>query len=1068
MTADFSRVRMNPLAAYAGVELQQGRVLLDADYNEAVALVDRRLRALASDVLGRATVSQTTPLAFRLTPAGAGFTIGRGRMYVDGLLAQNFGRADPAQRSFDPLLAETVFTQDPGYAEQPWLQPPPPLPTAGRHLVYLDVWEREVTAVENPALVEPALGVDTTTRRQTVWQVRVLDNEAGAGADCASDDADVPGWAALIAPSSGRLSTGTYDVAAVPDPCELPPSGGYTGLENQLYRVEIHDAGAPGGSATFKWSRDNASVASRVASIVSATELELDSLGRDEVLRFAVGHWVEITDDAREFSQAAGEMRRITEIDESSRRIRFAPALPAAMLPAALPSSSHPAASNLRVRRWDQRGEIVRTSGGGNVVVVQDLDDAASTGVIRVPAAATTLLLENGVTVSFSSLGSKGFRAGDAWVFAARTADASVELLQAEPPRAIHHHYARLGFWDIAAGTLGDCRGHWPPDVQGHDCSCTACVTAASHADGTLTIQDAVDRVREAGGGTVCIGIGEFALQAPVNMANVRSLRIQGQGPGSVVIAAGTAFDIRNSVAVAVQELTVVSLGRGSAIVASSVLGLALTQLAVAVVGGADNPGAAIALAGAMLSARIENNLLLAPVGVRALEAAAEGTPAVLLSAALTIEDNLLWCERSAVRLDGAVLHLLETRIAGNQVLGCRDPALVLLGFAAPGAAARLSHNLVQTSGSAIQAGVDGLWIGDNKLSASGTRSDTVGIELRPGLDKGGTDQCQILANQIAGYSQAGIVVRSQLRSLIVKLNIIEGCANGILMLDDAEGAAVAIENNQLHDIGAGDNANDPQPVVGIALVRVQSATVAGNALQRIGAAAGNAPLRAGLLALGVTRLRVSGNQIMELAPAADFGGLAVGVYVAGPFYQLDVLHNQIERDPLPVDTPARSSWAALLALNATFAAAGSTANTGVGGAQRFGRFATVPIEGGATLVVNGSSAFVAPGIGSGGGASVLGNVFAGRGNVPLVALVAPRECLFSDNRCEHQLLGGSASITLQTQVGIVGTNRVRNNADVAIAVNGAKSVVAIGNITTGILQIPGLEPQFAALNLRG
>ncbi|HRI18778.1 MAG TPA: DUF6519 domain-containing protein, partial [Burkholderiaceae bacterium] len=289
MTADFSRIRIDPLAAFSGVELQQGRVLLDADFNEQVAIVDRRLRALASDVLGRATASGTTPDAFRLTPTGAGFTIGGGRMYVDGLLAENFGRANPAERVFDPLLAETHYSQDPTYAEQPWLQPPPALPTAGRHLVYLDVWERELTAVERPALQESALGVDTSTRRQTVWQVRVLGSEAGPGVDCASPDAAIPGWANLIAPSGGRLTTGTFDVSAVPDPCELPPSGGYTGLENQLYRVEVHDAGQQGAGATFKWSRDNASVASRVASIVSATELELDSLGRDEVLRFSVG-----------------------------------------------------------------------------------------------------------------------------------------------------------------------------------------------------------------------------------------------------------------------------------------------------------------------------------------------------------------------------------------------------------------------------------------------------------------------------------------------------------------------------------------------------------------------------------------------------------------------------------------------------------------------------------------------------------------------------------------------------------------------------------------------------------
>ena len=66
--------------------------------------------------------------------------------------------------------------------------------------------------------------------------------------------------------------------------------------------------------------------------MISATELELQTLGRDEVLRFNTGDWVEITDDVREFSQRAGEMRQIT-VNEAARRITFAPALPADMMP---------------------------------------------------------------------------------------------------------------------------------------------------------------------------------------------------------------------------------------------------------------------------------------------------------------------------------------------------------------------------------------------------------------------------------------------------------------------------------------------------------------------------------------------------------------------------------------------------------------------------------------------------------------------------------------------------------------------------------------------------------------
>src|ERR1051326_4759098 len=98
MGADVSRVRFDPLRDFAGVVLQQGRLLLDADFNELVALPDRRLRGEAYDLTsfgpdpdqaGVAWVPRQTPDAFRVTASGGKLSIGRGRMYVDGLLAEN-------------------------------------------------------------------------------------------------------------------------------------------------------------------------------------------------------------------------------------------------------------------------------------------------------------------------------------------------------------------------------------------------------------------------------------------------------------------------------------------------------------------------------------------------------------------------------------------------------------------------------------------------------------------------------------------------------------------------------------------------------------------------------------------------------------------------------------------------------------------------------------------------------------------------------------------------------------------------------------------------------------------
>lgn len=1058
MGADLSRMRLNPLLDYAGVELKQGGVLLDADANELTGILDRRLRALASDILGRATVSSTTPDAFRIGLSGGMPMIGPGRLYVDGLLAENHGRPDPSGRRFDPLLAEPAFTDPVPYDQQPHLPFPPalpvPTPGSGRHLVYLDAWTREITHLERPDLVEPAVGVEASSRLQTVWQVRVAPEGLGPDATCATPDADLPGWPAIIAPSTGVLTTGTFEVPPEDDPCELPPTGGYRGLENQLYRVEVHDPGQPGGGATFKWSRENASVGSRVTSMVSATELELATLGRDDVLSLKTGDWVEILDDARELSRRPGEMRRII-VDEATRRVEFAPDLPADLLPAAFPDSTFPAERNLRVRRWDQSGRIFRTDASGTPVEVQDLDAAGSPGVIDMPDAATTLLLEHGVTVRFDSTGAAGLRTGDFWVFAARTADASVELLDRAPPRGVHHHYARLALWDVAAGTLTDCRNPWPPETGGHDCSCSACVTPQSHASGQLTIQDAVDAVRETGG-TVCIGPGQYALAEPVRLDGVRAVRIRGQGPATLIATPGGAFALRDCEAVAIEDLAVLSLADLPAIGVETALGLTLRRLLLFVAPDRDRRSAAISLGGVVAGATIAENAILAETGILANDPSLpREDESFLLTAGLRIVDNALWCSRMAIALDEGAYRLLDTRIAGNDVLACAENAISATGFGLPGSALTVSRNPLAVAGPGLRLSGEGLLVEGNQLVRRGEEGAPDGIVLVPGAGRIGAARAQILSNQIVGFGGTGILVDGPVRDLIVKLNILERCGQGIRVMGSPDDGAASIENNHLRDIGA----RGAPDVGGIVVAGGGSATLAGNTLLRVGREMVEAGYHAGILASGLDRARILGNEAVGIGPPQGLRGVGFGLHLLGPVADFEVDHNRIERDLGPPADRDDALWTALQAEEVP-------PETGV---IRAGAIVSVRLDRRQVVTLADARPKLTSVAADGSRGMVLGNVLIARGAAPAVEMTVT-ELQFSNNRVEARDNFREA-VTLRTSVAIVCANRVIGG-ERSMFVSAAKpeSAAVLGNIVSLGFDFPSAAlptPRWSELNLR-
>lgn len=1061
MSGDYSKWSFDPRRDYAAVLMQQGRVHTDADWNEWAATLARRLQAGTLDSIGAAAVPRITPDGFRIDAAAGTFTIGRGRMYVDGLLAENHGSAPLA---WDRRLAEDDGTAAVPYAGQPWYPNPPALPQGGPHLAYLKVWQREVTHVEAPALVEKALGVDTTTRMQTVWQVRVLANP-GANVDCATPLADIAAFNAAEPGAHGRLTTGTAEVAGEPDPCLVPPTGGYKGLENQLYRVEIHRTGDLAGAdrATFKWSRDNAAVASRITAIPAADRIVVESVGRDALLRFSDGDWIEISDDARELNGQPGVMRRIRAgggVDDATRTILLAAPLTAAEL-ATFPRNAQGevnAARNTRVRRWDQRGRVIDAT--GNLLV--DLDAPGADGTIPVQTGAVRVVLEHGVVATFDVTQAGGLlRSGDYWVFAARTADASVEVLDRASPRGIHAHYAKLALVTFP-DTETDCRVLWPPEAGGHGCDCTVCVSPESHASGTLTIQAAIDQVRMAGG-TVCLAAGTYALREAVRVVDARSLRIRGQGPSTLLLAAagGTAIAVSDSNTVHIENLGVASAATrasNAAVILRRSLGITLERVGILAIAVGDERSVAIRLDNLLLGTVVTRCVLFASTGVDG--GLGEDHVAAL---GLHIEDTSFWGVNRGIALGRSVLHFGETRIAGNTLVGCRDAGISLLGGAAPNAAVNVAGNVCIVAGDGIVCGLDAARISDNDIrSADEPRADGDGIVLLRGLDAGGIDHCQILANRIRGMRGTGIVIRTRVLCGMIKHNVIAESGGGIVMENDGEAEALVVENNQLLDIAGNANAEGAD-LAAIQLAAVRNLDVACNAIVGFARGARQSASRAAIRTAGIAHARIAGNRMLGIAPANGFMGLGLGIDVLAPFAALDVSGNDVRRRGADEDKIAGARWIALAIRASARGAEGRTEGFLAAGPL------AVALVGERVFLFSGNRVRELAAAASG-DASVRGNALeTEESEESPIRIDGVRGCTLSDNRVLAIRGRGAPSLVRCRRI-VVSGNDLRGPGDTSvleIALLGKGEAAILGNVRSGDIRLNGsaLPPPWDVLN---
>lgn len=1114
MSFDYSRSSFQPWNDFLGVVMQQGRVQLDSDWNELVTQLTRRIQAGTFDTVGKAVVPRETPDGFLITyinpdQPNEGFNIGVGRMYVDGLLVENHG--SPPYEYWDENLAESKSNVPVPFFKQPYYpfakksgnfprEFGPPELTDKHYLVYLDVWQRELTSLQKPELIEPALGVDTTGRLQIVWQVKILPIDEDA--TCTSKDNEIPKWKDLIKPSGARLTTSTGAAPVDPNPCLVPPSAGYRGLENQLYRVEIHKGGKQ-DAATFKWSRDNATVATRVTKIPSLKELVVENVKRDDLLGFKGGDWIEIMDDRHELQGHPGILRRIKGdgTDTNSNTLTLETDLPGNHFP--VDADGFPIGGwHLRVRRWDQSG-VVRLEDGTAVIDLDSSTDADEG--IPLPSVGNKVMLEDGILVDFSLENGLEFKAGDYWVFAARSADGTIEILDRSPPKGIHHHYSRLAIVNTRTRNISDCRTHWPPAIEGNSCDCTVCVSPETHNNKSATIQNAIEIIKGRGGGTLCLDAGTYRITEPLIIRDAKSIRIRGQGLNTLLLGNGLqpVFGIENCHDVSVQNLTAINSAIGQRAGTVKMVSLSEVTSVIAVKNTADftldhvnafcistpevqrsldEQSAALSLSGYLINGKVNSCALAAQDGV-ALVSPQAGEPSNYLGTAdLKITDCFLFCERRGISFEERSFHHSHLLISNNLILGCKSAGIMLTGGALPGSLVRVEKNLLKVSGTGIRCGLDGMHLLDNVITSITDFSNSErsvlpgdGIVVDSGIDPGPIN-LHILGNHIHNRRGHGIVIQRSVEHGMIKSNMIEYVnGSGFLMKENGSFEHLSIENN--HFLNIGPNSNNSEDIyAAIWLVSVKSADFVGNVMDGIARNSSNKSAIVGLLSMACNELRISGNRLQNIGSGKT--NKNVGIECVFPFQHLSIQDNIIILD---VENIESDMWAALFV--------GSYPNTIASQdksvAKKIGDYFLLwlPHKSQAFYIGRSRLASIAHVFGSTG---IHKNRFiSNMGQFPSVIITNVGTCLFTENFCEVKgeqepqsisLLGGNQKdVPLATIQG--GKINASNNSLVRdkpsrpvldiITQEPDKNLVLLGNMCSGQIWVNGnnLKSPWSDLN---
>lgn len=510
MRGDFSSWRDEHKQNFVGVLHQQGRVLLDADWNAQTELTNDWQDTAGIDIIGAgvAAVPSDQPNGFLITgaevktlPDRVELIVTPGRVWADGLLYRLDGPATGVKRT--ALYLEPPI-QDPTASFPPIASTP-----VTRDAVVLEVWREELSAFQLPELLfEPALGdPDTTERLLTSAAFRLFRLDADDTCDSIIDRLrdNFANKGKLTVTLQPTVPSGTPD-------CPLVAGGGYTGFEHNLYRIEIADVDV--NTPMFKWSQYNGGIVGRgqfnsavspktvtihanLQAIINSglTSCYLEALEFDPSPLGDLGRW--------RVSYGANATVGADGVITLNNATAFG----------VVPTSS---SGDVFFRLWN------------GIELISDF----SSGL---------LALQDGILLKFDAVASGKYSPRDYWTFPVRAGEIKNDppLIADQPPQGIHYRRVPLAelTWNgnpIVGADIEDCRRVFQPLTKLATC-CTYRVGDGVHSHGDFTkIQEAINHL-PANGGEICVLPGKY--EENVSIKARRNITIKGCGTRSRVVS---------------------------------------------------------------------------------------------------------------------------------------------------------------------------------------------------------------------------------------------------------------------------------------------------------------------------------------------------------------------------------------------------------------------------------------------------------------------------------------------------------------------------------------------------